>query len=180
MCRVPCLRTIFTALHAHGTTITTVPRYSTYVLPYSTPGTPVHQAKCLGQARKDGYRRPSLTLPRPPPFSPRTISAYGEIMTILVQNIIIVVLLWCYMKDRPSALGIAGLVAVFLGTTVGCAMLPNERLVLLPYSNLPLIIVAKVPQVTPTMQAVGSSAVVEGLPGVLLILVDGRARNGGW
>lgn len=68
-------------------------------------------------------------------------------MTILVQNIVIVVLLWCYMKDRPSALGIAGIMAVFLGTTLGCAMLPAEQLVLLPYSNLPLIIVAKVPQV---------------------------------
>ncbi|CAM9632113.1 unnamed protein product [Pylaiella littoralis] len=74
-------------------------------------------------------------------------SAYGEIMTILVQNTVIVVLLWCYMKDRPSALGITGLLAIFLGTTVGCAMLPAEHLVLLPYSNLPLIIVAKVPQI---------------------------------
>lgn len=69
-------------------------------------------------------------------------------MTILVQNIIIVILLWYYMKDRPSALGIAGLIAVFVGTTVGCAMLPPEQLVLLPYSNLPLIVVAKVPQVS--------------------------------
>lgn len=68
-------------------------------------------------------------------------------MTILVQNIVIVILLWSYMKDRPSALGIAGLLAVFLGTAVGCAMLPTEHLVLLPYSNLPLIVVAKVPQV---------------------------------
>lgn len=68
-------------------------------------------------------------------------------MTILVQNTVIVVLLWCYMKDRPSALGIAGLIAGFLGTTVGCAMLPMEQLMLLPYTNLPLIFVAKVPQV---------------------------------
>lgn len=68
-------------------------------------------------------------------------------MTILVQNVMIVILLWYYMKDRPSALGIAGLMAVFLGTTVGCAMLPMEQLMLLPYTNLPLIVVAKVPQV---------------------------------
>lgn len=68
-------------------------------------------------------------------------------MTILVQNTLIVVLLWYYMKDRPSALGIAGLMALFVGTAVGCAMLPAEQLVLLPYTNLPLIVVAKVPQV---------------------------------
>ncbi|CAM9690625.1 unnamed protein product [Ectocarpus fasciculatus] len=74
-------------------------------------------------------------------------SAYGEIMTILVQNIVIVLLLWYYMKNRPSALGIVGLMAVFLGTTVGCAMLKMEHLMLLPYSNLPLIVVAKVPQI---------------------------------
>ncbi|CAM9874529.1 unnamed protein product [Scytosiphon promiscuus] len=67
-------------------------------------------------------------------------------MTILVQNLVIVVLLWWYMKERPSALGIAGLIAAFLATAVGCAMLPPEHLALLPYSNLPLIVVAKVPQ----------------------------------
>lgn len=82
-----------------------------------------------------------------PPPSPPPPSAYGEIMTILVQNIVIVLLLWYYMKNRPSALGIVGLMAVFLGTTVGCAMLKMEHLMLLPYSNLPLIVVAKVPQV---------------------------------
>eukprot|EP00752_Nemacystus_decipiens_P007015 g6293.t1 len=74
-------------------------------------------------------------------------SAFGEIMTILVQNTLIVILLWCYMKDRPSALGIAGLTAIFAGTAVGCAMLPMEQLMLLPYTNLPLIVVAKVPQI---------------------------------
>ncbi|CAM9323455.1 unnamed protein product, partial [Hapterophycus canaliculatus] len=74
-------------------------------------------------------------------------SAYGEIMTILVQNVVIVVLLWWYMKDRPSTLGIAGLIAAFLATAVGCAMLQAEHLALLPYTNLPLIVVAKVPQV---------------------------------
>eukprot|EP00903_Cladosiphon_okamuranus_P009627 g9163.t1 len=74
-------------------------------------------------------------------------SAYGEIMTILVQNTMIVILLWYYMKDRPSALGIAGLIALFAGTTVGCAMLPMEQLMLLPYTNLPLIVIAKVPQI---------------------------------
>lgn len=70
-------------------------------------------------------------------------------MTILVQNTLIVILLWCYMKDRPSALGIAGLIATFAATTAGCAMLPMEQLMLLPYTNLPLIVVAKVPQVRP-------------------------------
>lgn len=69
-------------------------------------------------------------------------------MTILVQNMVIVVLLWWYMKDRPSALGISGLIGAFLATAVGCAMLQAEHLALLPYSNLPLIVVAKVPQVT--------------------------------
>lgn len=88
-------------------------------------------------------------------------------MTILVQNTLIVVLLWCYMKHRPSALGIAGLIALFMGTTVGCAMLPMEQLMLLPYTNLPLIVVAKVPQVrlanrsSPSVYAV-RGAVVDG------------------
>lgn len=69
-------------------------------------------------------------------------------MTILVQNAFLVLLLWRYMKNRPSPLGIAALVFGFVATTVACAMLPSNYMVLLPLSNLPLIVVAKVPQVT--------------------------------
>ncbi|CAN0568670.1 unnamed protein product, partial [Laminaria digitata] len=75
------------------------------------------------------------------------ISAYGEILTILVQNLIVVLLLWRYMKNPPSSLGIAALISGFVATAVACAMLPKEYLVLLPLSNLPLIVLAKVPQV---------------------------------
>lgn len=74
-------------------------------------------------------------------------SAYGEIITILVQVIVLVILLWVYMDPRPSSLSIAGLVAGFVATTVGCASLPLEYMVILPLSNLPLIIMAKAPQI---------------------------------
>ena len=50
------------------------------------------------------------------------------------------------MKDPPSGLGIVMIIAGFVATAVACAMLPRDYMVLLPLSNLPLIIVAKVPQ----------------------------------
>lgn len=104
---------------------------------------------------------PPLGPPLIPPPSPRLklaysmASSYGEIMTILVQNAILVLLLWRFMKDRPSPLGTLALNAFFVGTAMACAMLPRDYLVLLPLSNLPLIVVAKVPQVKTKKEAGG-------------------------
>lgn len=67
-------------------------------------------------------------------------------MTILFQNVFLVLLLWYYMKDRPSNLGIVIIIAGFIATAGACAMLPSDYMVLLPLSNLPLIFLAKVPQ----------------------------------
>lgn len=71
-------------------------------------------------------------------------------MTILFQNVFLVLLLWYYMKDRPSNLGITMIIAGFIATAGACAMLPSDYMVLLPLSNLPLIFLAKVPQARQT------------------------------
>lgn len=84
------------------------------------------------------------------------------------------------MKDRPSALGIAGLIAVFVGTTVGCAMLPMKQLMLLPYTNLPLIVVAKVPQVRLVDGRRGSSAVQARVGVDACVVVAGPSVHSVW
>ncbi|CAM9909934.1 unnamed protein product [Discosporangium mesarthrocarpum] len=75
------------------------------------------------------------------------ISAYGEILTILVQNVVLVVLLWRYMEKPPSRPVLVGLVALFIGIAVICINLPPDMLRLLPFTNLPLIILCKIPQI---------------------------------
>lgn len=74
-------------------------------------------------------------------------SAYGEILTIGVQVIYMVFLLWLYMDNRPSPLGITVWVTFFVGLAAGCAALPHEYLLLLPLINVPLLVVSKIPQV---------------------------------
>lgn len=100
-----------------------------------------------------------VPLPPPPRLQPlsRTPSAYGEIITILVQVIVLVILLWVYMSPRPSPLNIAGMVTGFVAVTAACASLPMEYMVLLPLSNLPLVVMAKAPQVG-RYTVVGSSS----------------------
>ncbi|CAM9375755.1 unnamed protein product [Ascophyllum nodosum] len=73
-------------------------------------------------------------------------------MTIFLQNAILVLLMWRFMKDPPSGLGIVMIIAGFVATAVACAMLPRDYMVLLPLSNLPLIIVAKVPQIVANLK----------------------------
>ncbi|KAG5181830.1 hypothetical protein JKP88DRAFT_270011 [Tribonema minus] len=77
------------------------------------------------------------------------LSAYGEVLTILVQNLVLVVLLWAYMtpQERPALAGRAFVIMGFATIAVGCAALPPEYLHLLPLTNLPLILVARIPQI---------------------------------
>ena len=97
-------------------------------------------------------------------------------MTILVQNLIVVLLLWRYMKNPPSSVGIAVLISGFVATAVACATLPSKYLVLLPYSNLPLIVLAKVPQV---IAAVGVGAVEAARVSTIEVFLFGMGGGGG-
>mmetsp|Transcript_2946 Transcript_2946/g.3085 ORF Transcript_2946/g.3085 Transcript_2946/m.3085 type:complete len:236 (+) Transcript_2946:104-811(+) len=76
-------------------------------------------------------------------------SSYGENVFILVQNLILVFMLWIYMKKdvKPSALQMVGVLAFFGLVTVGSLQLPPSLWSLLPLSNLPLLLISRIPQI---------------------------------
>ncbi|CAM9305958.1 unnamed protein product [Choristocarpus tenellus] len=80
------------------------------------------------------------------------ISAYGEILIILVQNVILVLLLWYLMVNRPSPLKIAAWVTFFVAVAMVCVSLPPELFSLLPLTGLPLTIMSKIPQISINFQ----------------------------
>lgn len=73
--------------------------------------------------------------------------SYGETVMVLIQNFILVLLLWKYMKPLPSTRHISLIIGLFVAISVVCSYLPSEYLYLLPLINLPLLIYARVVQI---------------------------------
>jgi uncharacterized protein with PQ loop repeat len=76
-------------------------------------------------------------------------SSYGENVFILVQNLILVFLLWAYMhpSTKPSILSMIGILAFFGAVAYGSLQLPPSLWSFLPLSNLPLLLISRIPQI---------------------------------
>lgn len=75
------------------------------------------------------------------------VSTWGENLVILVQNVILVLLLWAYYTPRIPAATRLGLVVVFAALSVGMFAIPPEFQWVLASAGIPVSIVARIPQV---------------------------------
>jgi hypothetical protein len=73
--------------------------------------------------------------------------SYGENVMVMIQNIILVLLLWKYMKPKPSMGFMISIISLFVGITAICKVLPAQYLHFLPMSNLPLVVYARMSQI---------------------------------
>lgn len=76
-------------------------------------------------------------------------SSYGENVFILVQNLILVFMLWTYMspKTKPTIPTMVGILAFFGIVAFGSLQLPPSLWFCLPLSNLPLVLISRIPQI---------------------------------
>lgn len=74
-------------------------------------------------------------------------TSYGESVMVLIQNMILVYLLWVYMQPKPSAAHKLSVLAVFVAVGVVAYHLPAEYLYVLPNVNLALMMYARVAQI---------------------------------
>eukprot|EP01084_Bolivina_argentea_P153883 268295_1 len=77
------------------------------------------------------------------------ISTYGELIAIIVQNCIIVVLVWLYAEagSKPSVLHMASVVGGLLGLGIACLLIPEEYFFILPLSSVPVTLLSRMPQI---------------------------------
>ena len=89
-------------------------------------------------------------------------SSYGENVFILVQNLALVVLLWMFMKDKPTVGHMGAVLLFFVAVAVGSLHLPAQYQYLLPLSNLPLLLASRVPQIVQNFrnQSTGQLSVI--------------------
>jgi uncharacterized protein with PQ loop repeat len=73
--------------------------------------------------------------------------SYGESVMICIQNFILVLLLWQFMKPKPSMGLRVGVLASFVGLAAGCFVMPAEYLYILPLAQLPLVVYARLVQI---------------------------------
>jgi PQ loop repeat len=92
-------------------------------------------------------------------------SSYGESVFILLQNIILVFLLWAYMKNKPSMGHMIGVLAMFTIVAVGSVSLPKSVQFVLPLTNLPLLLISRIPQIFQNFQnqSTGSLSMITNL-----------------
>ena len=74
-------------------------------------------------------------------------SSYGDNVSILFQNIILVAVLWFYMKPRPSSLHVTFISTTFIVLLAVSMHLPHEYQSLLVLVGIPLLITGRVPQI---------------------------------
>lgn len=81
-------------------------------------------------------------------------SSYGENVFILVQNLILVFMLWIYMspKMKPSFITMIGILAFFAVVAYGSLQLPQSLWSVLPLSTLPLLLISRIPQIIQNFQ----------------------------
>ncbi len=75
------------------------------------------------------------------------LSNWGENLCSLAQNMIVVMLYWRFATPKLSTVYVMGVFAVLVGVTCGCFFLPQRWQHLLPLSTLPLLLIARVPQI---------------------------------
>jgi mannose-P-dolichol utilization defect protein 1 len=74
-------------------------------------------------------------------------TSYGESVMILIQNLILVYLLWIYMQPMPSVMHKLLVIIVFSSVAVTGFYMPAEFLYLLPNINLALMMYSRVAQI---------------------------------
>eukprot|EP01036_Dinobryon_divergens_P025190 gene25190-33714_t len=81
-------------------------------------------------------------------------SSYGEGATIMVQNFVIVILLWKLAKPSPPSSAFQlQMVAGFIVLSLLCYSIPMEFQYLLPLSTIPLLISSQLAQIISNFQA---------------------------
>jgi uncharacterized protein with PQ loop repeat len=100
--------------------------------------------------------------------------SYGENVMVMIQNIILVLLLWKYMKPKPSMGFMISIISLFVGITAICKVLPAQYLYFLPLSNRPLIIYSRMSQIINSYKnsTTGALSVIT----TTLIFLGGLAR----
>jgi len=79
-------------------------------------------------------------------------TSFGEQCVILVQNIILVLLLWVHSKPGPSFLNMLSVTVVLGGIAAGSYVLPAEHQYVLPLTTLPLMIYSRMAQIISNYQ----------------------------
>lgn len=82
------------------------------------------------------------------------VSTWGENLVILVQNVVLVLLLWAYYTPKIAYTTRFMLVVVFVGLTTGMLLTPPEYQWALASAGIPVSIVARIPQVRRTPHAI--------------------------
>ena len=75
------------------------------------------------------------------------ISTYGETFIILVQNLVLVLLLWRYSADAPPTSFKLGAAAAYAGFAAAVVSLPPQHLHLLPMLGTAMVLYSRVPQI---------------------------------
>ncbi|GAB9464991.1 Mannose-p-dolichol utilization defect 1 protein [Globisporangium polare] len=75
------------------------------------------------------------------------VSTWGENLVILVQNVVLVLLLWAYYTPKIAYATRFGLAVVFAGLTAGMLLTPPEYQWALASAGIPVSIVARIPQI---------------------------------
>jgi len=73
--------------------------------------------------------------------------SYGESAIVMVQNFILVVVLWKYMTPSPTTGHILTVLGTFAAITLLCAWIPESFLYLLPLAGFPLMIYSRLMQI---------------------------------
>ncbi len=79
-------------------------------------------------------------------------SSYGETFVILIQNIILVLLLWIYMKPSPSMKTKVAVVVGCLSVAYSCYAMKPETEFIIPLTNLPMMIWSRMMQIVYNMK----------------------------
>ncbi len=79
-------------------------------------------------------------------------SSYGETFAILIQNVILVFMLWAFMKPTPDLKKKIGVIIGFVGVAVGCFYMRPEFQYILPLTNLPMLIWSRLLQIVSNMK----------------------------
>eukprot|EP00428_Durinskia_dybowskii_P076452 CAMPEP_0170401620 /NCGR_PEP_ID=MMETSP0117_2-20130122/25118_1 /TAXON_ID=400756 /ORGANISM="Durinskia baltica, Strain CSIRO CS-38" /LENGTH=237 /DNA_ID=CAMNT_0010658427 /DNA_START=17 /DNA_END=730 /DNA_ORIENTATION=- len=79
-------------------------------------------------------------------------TSYGEGFIIMVQNLILVIMLWCYMKPPPSTATILSVLAMFSATTVISLFMPRQYQYILPLTTMPMMIYSRMAQIIANYQ----------------------------
>lgn len=74
-------------------------------------------------------------------------TSYGEGCIIGLQNFVLVLLLWAYMKPAPSLSTMVSVLALFGGVTLVSFYLPPEYQYVLPLSTLPMMMYSRLAQI---------------------------------